>query len=208
MNTEQTFAAFAGDQLIAIGNIETVIQKTKERLDQGESRGILIFEDQSGKQIDFCFQGTMENVLSRLSAHPFLAATVSKDRVPTGPGRPKLGVVCREVSLLPRHWDWLEHQPNGISAALRRLVDEARKQEPGSERARVAREAAGRFMWSMAGNLPDFEEASRALHACEFERLEHLIRDWPQDIRDHLLCLAGESRRLENETHGITPTAS
>jgi hypothetical protein len=101
-----------------------------------------------------------------------------------------MGVVSREVSLLPRHWDWLEQQPNGISAALRRLVDEARKRAPGEERARLAREAAGRFMTAMAGNLPGYEEASRALFAQDRERFTQRIAAWPEDVRAHLerLC--------------------
>ncbi|HEY3352187.1 MAG TPA: DUF2239 family protein [Polyangia bacterium] len=113
--------------------------------------------------------------------------------VRTGPGRPKLGVVCREVSLLPRHWEWLAQQPNGISAALRRLVDDARKREPDRERARRARDAASRFMTVMAGDRPGFEEASRALYAGERERFAALTSDWPEDIRRHLARLAAAS---------------
>jgi hypothetical protein len=99
-------------------------------------------------------------------------------------------VVSREVSLLPRHWDWLEQQPNGISAALRRLVEEARKRAPGEERARLAREAAARFMTAIAGNLPGYEEASRALFAKDHERFRQRIAAWPEDVRLHLerLC--------------------
>mgnify|MGYP003549634233 FL=1 len=97
------------------------------------------------------------------------------------------------MSLLPRHWDWLEQQPNGISAALRRLVDEARKREPDKESARLAREAAGRFMWGIAGDLPGFEEASRALFAGNLQRLTELTRDWPEDVRSHLLRMIGNA---------------
>src|SRR5690242_5597435 len=147
---------------------------------------MLTFEDQTGKQVDFDLRGTLADVLTRHAAPA---------RV--GPGRPKLGVVAREVSLLPRHWEWLEQQPNGISAALRRLVDEARKRAPGKERARLAREAASKFMWAMAGDLPGFEEASRALFAKDQGRLERLIRGWPEDIREHLSRLVQEAARLE-----------
>ena len=94
------------------------------------------------------------------------------------------------MSLLPRHWDWLETQPNGISAALRRLVDEARKRAPAAERARAARDAASRFMWAMAGDLPGFEEASRALFADDRDRLEKLTSRWPKDVRSHVLRMA------------------
>ena len=107
-------------------------------------------------------------------------------RPKSGPGRPKLGVVSKEVTLLPRHWAWLEQQPQGISAALRRLVEEASKREPDRQRARLARDAASRFMWSMAGDRPNFEEASRALFAIDRARFDQLVRDWPADVREHL----------------------
>jgi hypothetical protein len=181
-----TYTAFAGDRLIASGALTEMLLHTSEHL-AGGGAPVLIFEDQTGRQVDFDFRGTPEEVLGRVSA----------PEARRGPGRPRLGVVSREVSLLPRHWDWLERQPNGISAALRRLVDEARKREPGRERARAAREAAGRFMWAMAGNLPGFEEASRALFARNQERLEDLVREWPRDVRSHLLALVRVAAQLE-----------
>jgi len=110
-----------------------------------------------------------------------------------GPGRPRLGVVGREVSLLPRHWEWLELQPSGISAALRRLVDQARNTEPGKERARPLRAALSRVMTAMAGNRPGYEEASRALFAGDQPRLETLVRKWPKDIRRYVLDRSREA---------------
>jgi uncharacterized protein len=183
MENTQSFTAFAGDRLIVSSDIKTTLLATKRRLDKGGNAVILIFDDSTGKQVDFDFRGTPEEVLARLSSHPLF--------VPAGPGRPKLGVTCREISLLPRHWEWLEKQPQGISAALRRLVDEAKQKEPDKERARIARDIAGKFMWSMAGNLPDFEEASRALYAMDWDRFDKLIRRWPKDIRTHLRKLIG-----------------
>jgi hypothetical protein len=133
--------------------------------------------------VDFELRGTLGDVLARaLPARPR-----------SGPGRPKLGVVSREVSLLPRHWDWLEQQPNGASAALRRLVDQARKQNPDKQRARLAMDAAMRFMTSMAGDLPGYQEASRALYASNCEQFETLMRDWPNDIRAHALRIAQDA---------------
>ena len=176
-----------------------MILRTKECLDDGENRPILIFEDQTGRQVDFDFRGTPDEVLARLAAHPLFAQSEPPDGARTGPGRPKLGVICREVSLLPRHWEWLGQQPGGASAALRRLVDERRKRGNGENSARIAREAAGKFMWAMAGNLPGFEEASRALYAGDQRRLEGLIRDWPQDIRKHIERLVTESVRPVQE---------
>jgi len=187
MDDERTYTSFAGDRLIASADLRTMLLRTKQHLDGDASASVLIFEDQTGRQVDFDFRGTPEEVLERVEA--------VKPR--TGPGRPRLGVVSREVSLLPRHWEWLEQQPSGISAALRRLVDESRRRAPGKERARLAREAASRFMGAMAGNLPGFEEASRALFAKDQGRLERLIRGWPDDIREHLSRLAREAARLE-----------
>lgn len=187
MNDERTYTSFAGARLIASADLKTMLLRTKEYLDRGGNEPVLIFEDWTGRQVDFDFRGTPDEVLGRVEAL----------RPRTGPGRPKLGVVAREVTLLPRHWEWLEQQPNGISAALRRLVDEARKREPGQQRARLVREAASKVMWALAGNLPGFEEASRALFARDPERFEQIIRSWPEDIRDHLLRMVQESVRLE-----------
>jgi hypothetical protein len=182
MEEDQTYTAFVGEKMIASGPIETMLPGVKARFDRDRSALFLIFEDQSGRQVDFDLRGALNEVLAR--AVPA--------RSHAGPGRPKLGVVSREVSLLPRHWAWLKQQPNGASAALRRLVDRARNREPGEQRARLATEAAGRFMSAMAGNLPGYEEASRALYAANRWRLEDLIRRWPHDIRAYIL------RRVED----------
>jgi hypothetical protein len=135
---------------------------------------VLIFDDQTGKQVDFDLRGTLAEVLERYREAPV-----------RGPGRPKLGVVAREISLLPRHWEWLEEQPNGASAAIRRLVDEARKREPREQEAKLAIAAAGRFLTAMAGNLPGYEEASRALYTRDKRRFGELTREWPKDVRLH-----------------------
>jgi uncharacterized protein len=185
MSDEDTYTAFAGERLLASGAKPTVLLALKGHEREGDR--VLVFDDATGRQVDFDLRGTPEEVLARAEA-----------RTRAGPGRPKLGVVSREVSLLPRHWEWLEQQPNGISAALRRLVDEARKREPDQARARRARKAAGRFMWAMAGDLRGFEEASRALYAGDHARLRKLIRAWPGDVRAHLLALAEQAGRLEH----------
>jgi uncharacterized protein len=199
MENDRTYTVFAGERLIISGGLETMLLRTKEYLDHGGADPVLIFDNQTGKQVDFDFRGSPEEMLSRLATHPLFAKSEEENKPRTGPGRPKLGVVCREVSLLPRHWEWLEQQPNGISAALRRLVEEARKREPGKQRARLARDAASRFMSAMAGNLPGFEEALRALYARDQDRLMELVRDWPPDIRKHTERLVQESERLESE---------
>ena len=181
------YTAFAGNRRIAAGNRDTILTEIKQHIDISSDR-VLIFEDASGKQVDFDFSGSLDDVLERGRARI----------VRLGPGRPKLGVVGREVSLLPRHWEWLEDQPNGISAAIRRLVDEARKREPGAQRARRLRDGIARFMWSMGGDLPNFEEATRALYGETDAHLDELIAAWPADVRDHVIRLVAEARRLDN----------
>jgi hypothetical protein len=195
MHFPPTFTAFAGERCVASGPIHEVISTMKEVLEEDEGQTILVFEDRTGDPIDFDLRGTTEEALARLPAHPRFA---SEDAVPKrGPGRPKLGVVSREVSLLPRHWEWLEEQRGGISVALRALVEEARKRHPSSHLARKAREAAGKFMWTMAGNLPCFEDASRALYAGDDEEVRALTRAWPEDIRGHVLRLLDRANDRE-----------
>jgi hypothetical protein len=179
MSETATYTAFADQAMIVSGPLEQLLTALKCRSDLDESASILVFKDRTGQQVDFDLHGTLAEVLARVLPAP----------PRTGPGRPKLGVVGREISLLPRHWEWLEEQPNGASAALRRLVDQARTQEQGSNRVRLALEAAGRFMTALAGNLPGYEEAARALYARDRVRLEAQIAAWPPDIREYVLRL-------------------
>jgi len=137
----------------------------------------LVFDDRSGAQIDLDLR----------------EAPAPAGEPPRGVGRPKLGVVAREVTLLPRQWEWLGRQPGGASVALRRLIDEARRVNAGRDAARAAREATYGVMTALAGNLPGFEEAMRALFALERDRFEHHISTWPDDLRAHLQELSGAS---------------
>jgi hypothetical protein len=139
-----------------------------------------VFEDRTGRQVDFDLRGTADEVVARALPRP-------------GPGRPRLGVTSREVSLLPEHWEWLESHPNGISATLRRLVDAARRRAPQEERVRRSREAANRLMTALAGDRPGYEEATRALFAGDRDRFTKLIQRWPKDVREHVLHLAAEA---------------
>jgi hypothetical protein len=170
-----TYTAFRGGQLLASGALESMLRSVKPHVDSGA--GILIFQDQTGRQVDFDFRGSVEEVVARAAGTP----------TRTGPGRPKLGVVSREISLLPRHWEWLEAQPSGASAALRRLVDEARKRDGAEWQQRQTVDAVGRVMMVLAGNMAGFEEAYRALYARDFARLAEESRYWPDDVRRYLL---------------------
>ena len=176
MNTEITYAAFAGDQLLSTGPLTDVLAAVKLTQDGGETRSILIFNNQTGKEVDFDFRGSLDEVLAR----------VKPKSVAKGPGRPRLGVESREVTLLPRHWAWLQRQPSGASAALRRLVEEASRIKNPDEETRRARDAAYSFMSVMAGNRPGFEEAARALYAGDMAGFASITKAWPTDIRTHL----------------------
>jgi hypothetical protein len=183
--------AFQGDRRIAAGDLREVALAAKTLLDRQHDAAILIFDGRTGAPIDLDFRGSRDDVLARL---PGTSRDDAAAPAPRGPGRPKLGVVAREVTLLPRHWEWLGAQPGGASVALRKLVDEARSASGDKDRERQARDAAYHFMSTMAGNLAQFEEASRALFADDRRRFTGLIADWPADIRDHIVKLAYSDR--------------
>lgn len=177
--------AFDGYRRIAAGSLADVALATKHAVDAGVDGPVLVFDDLNGRPVELDLRGTPDDVLARLPA------PVSDDEpAPRGPGRPKLGVIAREVTLLPRHWDWLASQSGGASATLRRLVEEARRSHRERDAARLAGEAVDRFMSAMTGNLPGYEEASRAFWRKERERFMHVTDAWPADVREHVRQLA------------------
>lgn len=185
------FTAFEGSHRLASGSLAEVALAIK-RADPGALRPIAIFSDRTGRAIDLDLRGSADDVLARLAESPAAVATeqaLAPDE-PRGRGRPRLGVVAREVTLLPRHWEWLNAQPGGASVALRKLVEQARRANADADRRRAAREAAHHFMSAMAGDLPNFEEALRALFADDRPALLAQIVGWPVDIRDHVVKLA------------------
>ncbi len=185
------FIAFEGDRRIASGELREVARAAKQTLDQRDDASILVFDDAGSGPIEIDFRGSIEEVLGRLPDVTNVPVTLDDaPSAPRGPGRPKLGVVAREITLLPRHWDWLAQQPGGASVAIRRLVEEARRTGEDKDRLRQAREAAYRFMSVMAGNRPHYENAIRALFAGDPGRFEELIAGWPADVRDHVSRLA------------------
>jgi hypothetical protein len=179
MQQVSTVTAFDGHRLIASGALPEVALACKHALDAGAS-AVLIFDDGSGRPVEVDFRGTPQKVLARLQAK----------QPARGPGRPRLGVIAREVTLLPRHWEWLGEQPGGASAVLRRLVEEAARGNLAKQRARRSAEALDRVMRDLAGDLPDYEEASRAFWRREPRRFATLTKAWPKDVRDHLRKLA------------------
>jgi hypothetical protein len=172
----EIFTAFAGERRLASGPRTEIILAVRQA-ERGASAPIAIFSDQSGRPVDLDLRGKTDE-----------APQLPEE--PRGRGRPRLGVVAREVTLLPRHWEWLNAQPGGASVALRKLVDAARRTSGDADRERAARETAYHFMSAIAGNFEGFEEASRALFADDRRRFAGLIAAWPADIRDHVVKLA------------------
>jgi hypothetical protein len=187
MKLEATYTVFAGFTHIASGDLKSVLTRAREYLDRESPEPLLFFDDRKGTPVDFDLRGSLDEVLR--NAEP--------PEPKRGPGRPKLGVVCGEVCLLPRHWEWLERQSRSASATLRRLVESARKNESGRDRLKQAVQAAGRFMWFIAGDLEGFEEASRALYAGRWQELESRIGAWPRDVKSHLQEMLGPARDAE-----------
>lgn len=187
----ETFTAFQGQRRLISGALANVAVAAK-RASQSAAEPIAIFSDASGRAIDLDLRGSADDVRVRLAQAPLTDSTEGVDPPagPRGRGRPKLGVIAREVTLLPRHWEWLNEQPGGASVALRKLVDQARRGSGDADRRRKARDAAYHFMSAMAGDLPNFEEAARALFADDRRGFASHIAAWPHDIRDHIVKLA------------------
>jgi uncharacterized protein len=185
--------AFVGHQRLASGPLAEVALAVMKASKSAAAEPIIIFDDANGRTIDLDLRGTEREIVARLPQPASKTEAPAGDlsaQEPRGRGRPKLGVVAREVTLMPRHWEWLATQPGGASVALRKLVEEARRCSGDRDRSRAARDAAYHFMSTMAGNLPGFEEAARALFADDRRRFAGLIAGWPGDIRDHIVKLA------------------
>jgi hypothetical protein len=197
MTAAKCFTAFVGHRRLASGLLAEVAIAIKKTTKSTGTEPILIFDDTSGRSIDVDLRGTDQEILARLppsAPNPEPATAEPPASEPRGRGRPRLGVIAREITLLPRHWDWLAGQPGGASVALRKLVDEARRTGGDRDRQRAARDAAYHFMSAMAGNFKGFEEASRALFANDRRRFGELIATWPEDVRDHIVSLAFRDR--------------
>lgn len=179
--------AFAGPKRISSGQTVEVALAVKAAVAGGETRPILIFDNATSRPVEFDLRGTDHDVAARLAPSEPAGEPETAGR---GPGRPKLGVVSREVTLLPRHWEWLNAQPGGASVAIRKLVEAARKASVGEDLLRQAREAADRFMLAMAGNEAGYEDAARALYAGDADKFASITATWPADVRDHAQMLA------------------
>jgi hypothetical protein len=181
----QNIIAFEGTRRVAAGPLPEVVAAAKPVMDRAGAGQVLLFDAVTSQPVEIDFRGTLSEVMGRIE--PKQEGATDE---PRGPGRPKLGVVAREVTLLPRHWEWLREQPGGASVALRKLVEKARKESGDADRKRAATESAYRFMIAVGGNLPEFEEATRALFSGDRRWFAQSTARWPADVRDHVVALA------------------
>lgn len=197
MNSEtMSWIAFDGTTKISHGTPNQVATEVKTYVDAYPHSEVLVFDAITSQQLDMDAPGSLRVALHSLPIEqPTRESESSTQELSPAKsvGRPKLGVTAKEVTLLPRHWDWLTRQPGGASVALRKLVEQAQRANKDVDRMRVARDAAYKFMNAMAGNEPGFEEATRALFAGNLIALRSLTEAWPKDIRDHSLLLADAS---------------
>lgn len=186
--------AFEHHRRLARGEPAGVIAAVQQRLAAQPEALPLVLDAVSSERIELDWRTPAAQLLAQLPPAP---ATDEPDEAPggeapRGPGRPKLGVTAREVTLLPRHWDWLARQPGGASVALRKLVQSAMREGGSAQAQRRATEAAYRFMSIVCGDLPQYEEVSRALFAGDLARVEPLAADWPTDVAAHLRTLLAQ----------------
>ena len=202
-NPSKPSTAFEDHRLLMSGPLADVALAVKAAIEGGSSACFLVFDDLTGAVIDLDLRGDARDVVERLSHPPQLStgrrsaglSTPSEPALddasePRGRGRPKLGVVAREVTLLPRQWDWLASQPGGVSATLRRLVDDVRRSSLSREEKRSAQAAAYQFMTAIAGDMPGYEEGIRALFAGDEPKLAQCMDAWPHDIKSYTMRLA------------------
>ncbi len=187
--------AFLDVAVVASGSLQHVVAAVKDTLSDRELTQLLVFDDSTGKPIDVDFRGKIDDVLKQFGDS---SGTEVNQQTTRRVGRPKLGVVSGEVTLLPRHWEWLKSQPGGASVTLRKLIDEARRAGEQQSTIQESQEAAYNFMTAMAGDFNQYEEALRALYAGDLDRFYHYIDDWVPDIRNHIKKLAARAFPEEN----------
>lgn len=185
--------AFSGVTRIASGELRHVAMKAKQAHDAHPGRLLRVFGDAGAALIELPLDLPAADLLRLIEQSEPSAEGVAAARPRRRPGRPRLGVVPREVTLLPQHWDWLSVQPGGASLALRRLIDAARLADPSLDRRHAAQEATYRFLDTLSDCGPAFGDIARALYAGEAGRFESLLLRWPEDVREHALWLATDA---------------
>jgi len=176
------FVAFVNARRVGTGALPDVAIAVCKALQTDPAATILVFDRRTGQVLDLDLRGSEHEIIART-----VAPRGANEAGPVRRGRPRLGVIAREVTLLPRHWDWLAQQQGGASVTIRRMVEAARKANDGVNEARLRNEATYRFMAAIAGDLAGFEEALRALFAGDRSRLEQRTLAWPADIHAEVL---------------------
>lgn len=184
MEPDKTYTAFTCLSRIGGGDLETTVRDTWAYIQDHPEANVQVFDDRTGHGVDLDLRGGLDEAMAR----------VVPPKNKKGPGRPALGVVCREVCLMPRHWEWLDEQTLSASAVIRRLIEAARKETSSDMARKRALEAAGRFMWAVAGDLVGFEEASRALYAERWPIFDRLVEPWAADVREQLAKMTTDVR--------------
>ncbi|MDO9404281.1 MAG: DUF2239 family protein [Polaromonas sp.] len=194
------YTAFYGHSILATGSANTIIPllRVHAHNTSDQHQALLVFDDHTGRQTELDLRDPLAVVADAATPgdsgeRETTGSPASSGAAPRGPGRPRLGVVAREVTLLPRQWEWLNHQPGGASVALRRLVDDARRSGAGADAGRRAQEATYAFISAIAGDLAGFEDAARALFARDAARFTALTTAWPADIQAYAHRLAAPS---------------
>jgi uncharacterized protein len=188
--TGPTWVAFDHHRRTARGSPAVVISALQHLLATQRNAMPVVLDAGSSERIELDWRLPLDALLALVpDPRPAHADNGSSDEAPRGPGRPKLGVTAREVTLLPRHWDWLSRQPGGASVALRKLVQAAMRESSSADAKRRATDAAYRFMSTVGGDLPEYEEISRALFSGDLARVDALLVNWPADVADHLRAL-------------------
>lgn len=189
---------FSEDRCLAKGSLGMIADGVRRACDEG--RTVLALDALTSEVVDFDWRHSPGEVMQSIQA-----GEVPPEQ--RKPGRPKLGVIAREVTLLPRHWDWLNAQPGGASVALRKLVEEARRKNQDVDQLRQIQESVCRFMTTLAGDRAGFEEGLRAFYAKDAARFREETKDWPDDIRQHLHGLADMAFKLAAEIAKRPPQA-
>ncbi len=184
------FTVFRGQKFIYRGDLPTAVQAAAKADKEGVQGRVVVYDDSSGKTFDINLQGSIEKIIETLADHPAMNRKLEHPEVqeekPRKRGRPKLGVTTKEISLLPRHWQWLSRQKGSPSATLRRLVEESRRANIGKEHIEQSRDAIHNFMWDMCGNFEGFEEVTRDLYRNDFLSFYAKISLWPNDVKEYI----------------------
>ncbi len=183
------YLAFDGHTALISSNLLAVARHLKQHQESGNLTPVLIFDEDTGRQMDIDISGSDKDLLARFDEDS-ANDSGSEAAKPGKRGRPKLGVVGREVTLLPRHWKWLDSQRGGASGTLRRLIDQARKQSSQADEVRNAQDSTNRFISAIAGDLPGFEDATRALYSGNEAAFKEQVKHWPKDVRKQALKFA------------------